>query len=271
VISINAIALALITLLPLRLGEFAKPAMLRERGRLSFGAVTGTVAAERILDGVVFSVGILVSLFIAPPREPLPTHIGTLPVPASVIPNIARFASLGFGAAFAVMAMFYFFRDFARSITAKVLGVVSQKLAERIAGMVERLSDGLRFLTNPRDALPYLAVTVFGLIAQAWSLQMLGNAVGITGLTLAQTTLATGVLALGFALPNAPGFFGAVQLSLYAGLAAYVAPEKVVHEGAAFVFIFYVTYVGLVMLFAALSVLVEYGLPKSAQHQSEMP
>jgi hypothetical protein len=271
VVCINAIALALITFLPLRVGEVAKPALLRERGRLSAIAIAGTVAAERILDGVVFSVAILVGLAFATPHTPLPDHIGTLPVPAALVPRIASIASVGFGIAFVIMATFYWFRSFARAVTRRIVGVVSADLAERVAGMVESLSDGLQFLTMPRYAVPFLVVTVLGVVAEAWGLKMLGAAVGIPGLTLAQTTVATGVLALGFALPNAPGFFGAVQIALYAGLAVYVAPAHVVHEGAAMVFLFYVTYVAEVLCFAAVALLVEYRFKPAAAPQSEMP
>jgi hypothetical protein len=56
------------------------------------------------------------------------------------------------------------------------------------------------------------------------------------------------VLGLAFALPNAPGFFGTIQLALYAGLAVYVTPNQVVTEGAALVFLFYVSYLSQVVL-----------------------
>src|SRR4029077_5918285 len=72
--SISCIAMALITFLPMRLGEFARPAMLRERGKVSGWAVTGTVAAERIIDGVVFGAALLLGLVLAPPHKPTPDH-----------------------------------------------------------------------------------------------------------------------------------------------------------------------------------------------------
>jgi hypothetical protein len=49
-----------------------------------------------------------------------------------------------------------------------------------------------------------------------------------------------GVLCLGVLAPQAPGFFGAFQVSLYAALAMYFAPEQVVGPGSAFVFLLYV-------------------------------
>src|SRR5688572_12289107 len=96
VMVINGIAMALITFLPFRLGEVSRPAMLREKGKLSGMAVTGTVAAERILDGVVFSLMLLFGLWVAEPHLPLPTRIGDLPLSAALVPQAARIASVGF-------------------------------------------------------------------------------------------------------------------------------------------------------------------------------
>jgi hypothetical protein len=256
--TINGIALALITFLPLRIGEVSRPAMLREKGHLSAWAVTGTVGAERILDGVVFSAMLLLGLAIARPHEPLPSHIGTLPVPASLVPRIARLASIGFAGAFVVMAAFYWHRALARRITERVVGIISPTIGRKLADVVEALSDGLRFLRNPRYSVPYIAVSVVATVAHVWAMQLLARAVGIPELTFSEAMVVVGVLALGFGMPNAPGFFGTVQLALYGGLAVYISPEKLVHAGAALVYIFYVAYIAQVILIAAVSAIVEY-------------
>ena len=102
--AISCISVGLITFLPFRLGEVARPAMLRQKGKLSGWAVTGTVGAERIIDGVLFSLMLLLGLFFAAPHEPLPDHIGNLPVPAAYVPRAALLAAGFFGLAFAGMA-----------------------------------------------------------------------------------------------------------------------------------------------------------------------
>ncbi|MFZ5897274.1 MAG: lysylphosphatidylglycerol synthase transmembrane domain-containing protein [Myxococcota bacterium] len=255
---ISCIALGLVTFLPFRLGEFVRPAMLRERGKLSGWAVTGTVGAERVMDGLVFGVMLMTGLAFAQPHEPLPDHIGDLPVPAALVPRAAQLFTLVFAVAFVVMAAFFWWRKFARNLTEAVIGVVSKKLAARVAEAVERMSDGLRFLPNLRITLPFLAATLVALYAHIWSMQQLAIGVGLPELNLAEATVVVGVLSLGFALPNAPGFFGAVQLALYAGLAVYVAPEKVVHEGAAFVFLFYTVYLAIVVVVALIGITLEY-------------
>jgi hypothetical protein len=257
-LTINAIALALITFLPLRLGEVARPAMLRRKGHVSAWAVTGTVGAERVLDGILFSAMLGCGLALASPREPLPTHVGSFPIPASFVTQAAKLASAAFGIAFLVMIAFYAYRSFARRVTEKVLGLVSMRLAHRAADIIERLSEGLRFLTNPRYTTLYVVVSLVSMGSQVWSLEMLGRAVGLPELTFAQSMVVLGLVAIGFGLPNAPGFFGTVQLALYAGLAAYLAPEKVAVQGALFVFLFYVVYLGVIVVQGAISLVVEY-------------
>jgi glycosyltransferase 2 family protein len=264
IMSISCMAMALITLLPLRLGEMARPAMLRERGKVSGWAVTATVAAERIMDGVVFGVALLVGLALAPPHEPIPDHIGGLPVPAALVPRAAIIATAVFGLALSIMTVFYWRRTLARSLTQRVLGIFSRRLAAIVADVIERTSDGLRFLTNLRHTGPYLAVTLVSLGANVWAVNLLADAAGLPGIGLAESMVVLGVLAIGFALPNAPGFFGAIQLALYAGLALYLAPEMVTREGAAFVFVYYVTYLGVVLSLALGALVIQYALPDTS-------
>jgi glycosyltransferase 2 family protein len=257
IMTINAIGMALITFLPLRIGEMARPAMLREKGHLSAWAVTGTVGAERILDGLVFSGMLLLGLGMATPQDPLPDHVGDLPVPVWVIPRSATIASLVFASAFVVMCAFYFYRVVARRLTERVVGVFSPRFAHKLADIVERLSDGLRFLTDFRHSVPYLAVTLFSVGCNVLAIDALAQAVGLSELTFAQSLVVLGVLALGFSAPNAPGFFGMVQLALYAGLACYIAPDKVAREGSVFVFLYYVGYLLTVSALAGLALVID--------------
>jgi len=265
ILVINAIGTAAITFLPFRLGELVRPAMLREKGHLSAWAVTGTVGAERILDGLAFSGTLIAGLAIAVPHDPIPEKIGNLPVPASLVPQIAWFAGVGFGIGFVLMALFYAYRDQARLLTSRVVGFVSVKLAERVTEILTRFSDGFRFLVDARQGIPYVIVTLISVFAQVWATQLLAAAVGMPELSFAEAMVVTGVVALGFAMPNAPGFFGTVQLALYGGLAAYVAPEKLALQGGALVFLFYVTYLGLVVSFAVLAVFYDWLVPSTSR------
>lgn len=270
VLSISSISLALLTLLPFRLGELARPAMLREKGKVSGWAVTGTVGAERIIDGIVLSGALLIGLALGEPHYPLPERIGDLPVPAALVPQAARVAVLIFGGAFLVMNAFYWWRGFARRITERALGLVSRHFASRVADAVERLTEGLRFLPDLKNAGLFLLATLVAMFAQIWGISLLSRAVGLPELSIAESTVVLGVLGLGFALPNAPGLFGSFQLALYAGLAVYIAPERVVREGSVFVFIFYVAYIAHVLLFALWGIFAESRTPAGRSATGEV-
>jgi uncharacterized membrane protein YbhN (UPF0104 family) len=270
-ISTMCITIGLITFLPFRLGEVARPALLREKGKLSGWAVTATVGAERIIDGVVFALLLLLGLTFAQPHEPLPDHIGNLAIPAAYVPRAAKLAAAGFSLAFLTMTAFFLWRGFARRLTERVLGVFSKKFALFVADAVERVSDGLRFLPNLKYTVPYLLVTVVSTALNICTIKLLTSAAGLPSLSFAQTAVVFGVMALGFAVPNAPGFFGAIQLALYAGLAVYVEPAKVVHEGAAFVFVYYVNYLGLVVAVTLSGLLGEYWVSQAAARASATP
>ena len=69
---------------------------------------------------------------------------------------------------------------------------------------------------------------------------LLGWGSGLQDFGFARACVVTGVLAIfGVLMPNAPGFVGAFQFSLYAGLAVFYPREQVLGEGALFVFLVY--------------------------------
>lgn len=240
IIAVAWIGFAAIVLLPFRTGEVVRPVLIRKKGHLSAWAATGTVAAERVIDGFAMSVMLFVALLASKPLDPLPSSIGALPIPASVVPGAAYSALALFAAAFTVMGVFYWRRDFARSLTERVLGLVSKRLAGWVAERVEKVASGLTFLPRWRYTAPFLAVTAVYWLLNAAASWLLCWGAGFDDLTYAQACVCMGVLALGILVPNAPGFFGAFQISIYAGLAMYFPAEQVVGPGAAFVLLLYV-------------------------------
>ncbi len=257
ILAVSFIGFAAIALVPLRAGEAVRPLLVRDNDKLSGWAATGTIAAERILDGLFLSAMLLAGLAFSTPLSPLPDHIGNLPVSPAIVPRAAYLALIVFATAFVVMGVFYVKRDFARRTTARVIGVVSPRLASWLANRVEHVAGGLRFLTSLRVAVPFvLATAVYWLLnsAGAW---LLAWGSGFDAFTFPQACVTTGVVALGILVPNAPGFFGAYQLAFYAALAVYYPPEMVVGPGAACVLIIYSVQLILTILAAILGMLLE--------------
>lgn len=252
VVSVAWIGFAAIVLLPFRAGEVVRPVLIRKQGQLSGWAATGTVAAERVIDGLCLSVILFIALQLSHPLDPLPDHIGELPVPAAVVPGAAYAALVVFAAAFITMGVFYFARDFARKVTERVVGIVSPKLASWLSTRVEKVADGLSFLPRARQLAPFLVLTLFYWMGNAAASWLLAWGCGFESITFVEACVMMGVLALGILLPNAPGFFGAFQISIYAGFAMFFSPDQVVGPGAVYVFLVYLAQ--LVITFGAAAI-----------------
>lgn len=263
VMGVSFIGYAAILLLPLRTGELVRPVLIRQRG-LSGWAAAGSVGAERVIDGLSLSALLFLSLQLARPLDPLPDRIGELAVPAALIPGAAYSALLLFCGAFVAMGAFYWRREWARRATERVLGLASPRLARFVADKVEHMAEGLRFLPRARAAGPFVAATVIHWILNGAGIWLMCWGAGLSSVTFWQACAVMGVFGLGTLTPNAPGFFGAFQLSMYAGLAMYVPPADVIGPGAAAVFWLFVLQTSITLAMGAAGLLMERISPKQA-------
>jgi hypothetical protein len=248
VLRVGAVGLLAIALLPFRMGEVVRPLLIRKPPKLTFWAASGTIAGERIFDAFSVSTLLLLGLHFAEPLPSLPDHIGTLPIHVEIVPRMAFISALVFATGCLVTAIFYFFRTFARRVTEIVVGVVSLKLAHWLAGKIEQMAEGLGFLANPRHAIPYLAATVAYWLLNALSFYELARGCGLGSIGYFGAVATMGVVALGILVPATPGFFGAFQFAIYAGLAMYLPPEDVIKAGSVYAFLGYALPIGLTIV-----------------------
>jgi uncharacterized protein (TIRG00374 family) len=257
VLGVSFIGFAAIVLLPLRTGEAVRPLLIRTHGNISGWAATGTIAAERIIDGLVLNLILLAGLTLSTPLSPLPDHIGDLPISPSVVPRSAYAALALFAVAFTVMGVFYANRAWARRTTERVVGIVSPRLATWLADRVEHVAEGLRFLPDRRLAASFIGATTFYWLLNAASLWLVAWGVGFDHFTFPQACTTMGVTALGILVPNAPGFFGAYQLAFYLALAVFYPAELVTGPGAALVLIVYSAQLLITIVAAVLGLFLE--------------
>jgi hypothetical protein len=271
VVAISFIGYGALVLLPFRMGEAVRPLLIRKRG-LSAWAALGTIAAERIVDGLVLSALLFAGLALAVPNEPLPDHVGNLPVPASAVPRAAYVTLTVFLIAFAAIFVFWRARVWARKITRILIGFFSPSLAEKIADTVERIASGLGFFPRFRITISFIAATFAYFLLNICATQILLNGVGLEGASFSRAMVVVGVLHIGALLPNAPGYFGTFQLSLYAALALYFTPDDVVGRGSIVVFVSYIIQVGLAVLLAVVALVFEWVSPSEPQElSSDLP
>jgi hypothetical protein len=75
--------------------------MIRHKGKVSMAAATGTIGAERVIDGLCLTLLLGVSLQVTQPLSPLPDHIGKLAISVRAVPFYAYLSLGGFVTAFA--------------------------------------------------------------------------------------------------------------------------------------------------------------------------
>jgi glycosyltransferase 2 family protein len=245
-----------ILLLPFRIGELARPYMLRTRAEdrregkphLTMTTATSAVVAERVIDGVFFSGLLAIVLLLVPTIEPLPERVVGLPISVSQVRAVG-FITLGvFSAALVVIMVFYFGRSWAERLTHAVLGRISPKLAEKVAGTANKLADGLHIFKRGRDAIAFLAETAAYWGCNALGLWVLAIGCGIThadgsSITFLEACALMGMLGCTIMIPGPPGLIGVFQAGIYAGMTMYFPTSIVVGNGAAFVFLVYATQV----------------------------
>lgn len=238
VLAASWIGFAAILLLPLRMGEIVRPWLVRDRKQITLSTAIGTMGAERVIDGLVVTLVLAGALLFVPRLSPLPASIGELHVPVAAIPAAGFLALAVFVAAFVAMAVFYFARGFAVRVVHATVGLVSDKAATKIAGIVGGLADGLHFLADVRHGLPFIVETLVYWGINALSMWVLALGCGLD-VGFGHACAVMGVLAVGILVPAGPGLFGAFQASTYGALAMYFAASVVTGKGAAFVFLLY--------------------------------
>ena len=248
VLSIGLVGYAALVLLPFRLGEAARPALLYSRARVPLGTSAGVVGAERIVDGLVLSSLLLAALLGTDRVSPLPDHIGQLPIPAAVIPGLAWVGVVVFGCLSIGMVAFYFWQSRLARLIEVVIGGVSPGLARRISGAATSVAGGLRFLRDGDAAARFGLLTVLYWGANASGIWLLLWGCGLPSPSIGEAIVILGVLGLGLVVPNAPGFFGTFQIAAYSAMVLFYPLGDVMRAGSAFVFSLYVVQIGMILV-----------------------
>lgn len=244
VLAVSWIGFAAILLMPFRIGEIVRPYMLREKGKVSMSSATGTVVAERVVDGLFLSIVLAIALVFVPTMDPLPEKVIGLPIRVAQV-RMSGFIMLAvFTTAFVTIAVFYFARGWARRTTLAVFGIVSERLGEKLANTAEKLAEGLHFLGRGRDAGGFLFETtlywffnVLGMWLLAWGCGVV-HADG-SPITFGEACALMGMLGCTVLIPGPPGLLGVFQAGIYAGMSMYFPTEVLTGPGAAYVFILY--------------------------------
>lgn len=233
VVILNWIGFFAIFALPFRLGELARPALTKMRHGIAISAGVGTVAVERVVDGLLMALCLVWAMFA------LPRAATTDPL-ARALPALGWLAVLVFAGALVALSLFLWQRAFATRLTERVFGLVSPRLGATLADKVGSIADGMRTLTRGRLLGGFLAETFAYWALNACGMWLLGWGVGLP-MGPGHALAVMGILAIGILLPAGPGLFGNFQLAVSTALHFYFAADLVGTAGAAYVFLLYVT------------------------------
>ncbi|MBX7197476.1 MAG: flippase-like domain-containing protein [Sandaracinaceae bacterium] len=237
---INWIGFFAIFALPLRLGEFARPALSKMRQGIAVSVGLGTVAVERVLDGLVTSLCVVWGLAF------LPRLASEDPVVES-LPYYGWMAVALFTAALSGLVLFLWQRELAVKLIELTFGLVSKKLASNVAGKVSGIADGVRSIAHLRLAAGFVGETLLYWALNAFGMWVLAIGCGLD-LGLGQAFAVMGILAIGVLLPAGPGMFGNFQLAISVALKLFFPESTVATQGAVYILLLYVVQASLITL-----------------------
>jgi uncharacterized protein (TIRG00374 family) len=228
----------LVLVLPLRLGEFSRPYLLKKETGARMTAGIGAVVAERAIDGLLVTLAFFLSTFLSGDDQRVPAGLRW----AAVL------ALLFFAGAMGVVIGALLWHDTAVGLIGRVLSRISAKLATRITGMLDAFVDGLRSLPSVRAIGAVVLWT-----AAYWAANGLGFWFVMRGfgwpLPLTAGFTLVSIIVIAIMIPAGPGFLGTFQGGILAGLAIYGIGAN---EAAAY---------GLVVYPLTVLVSVGFGLP----------
>jgi glycosyltransferase 2 family protein len=211
-LAISSVGFLAILALPARLGEFVRPALIRKKGHVSAAAALGTVAVERIVDGLLVSIFVFGALFAV--RGP--------DSPPWMMP--AAYGALGIFAA-ALVFLLFALRWPHETVRFSVRLTLLPQISPRFAGLVEQklasMISGFLVLKDRRNLLIFALWSLVYWVANGFSLWVLAHGMHLD-LSLFGAFAVMGLVAVGITLPNAPGLVGQYQYFTQQGLALYL-------------------------------------------------
>jgi glycosyltransferase 2 family protein len=214
----TAIGMMVSNVVPARAGELARAyALARETRRVPFTAAFASVAVDRGFDAAI--VLLLMSVAMLDPRFTAGAVVAGQSA-TRIIVGGALFA----GSVLAILYLMARFPDTAVRAFEAVARRVSPRLQQRGGELLRTFVSGLGVLRRPELFATVLWWTLLHWLLNAFAFWLCFLAVGVEAPFSAALFL-QGLIAIGVALPSAPGFFGIFELFAKAGLTLYGIPD----------------------------------------------
>jgi len=237
VLSVSWVGFMAIIALPLRLGEVVRPYLIsdpvgRKGERLRMSAALGTIAVERVVDGLVVSLFLIV-VFVALESA----GKGTTWMMATGWTAIGVF---GGAVVFLILAMWKPGLAVHTALILSLVGPLARTghprliwLRDRVAYVLDGIIQGFRTLGRPVLLAKYVAVSLVYWVFNGLSFYMAARAFHL-GLPLSGALAVCGLVAIGITLPTGPALVGNFHEFGKLGLLLYLPKTEVLGSGMAF-------------------------------------
>ncbi len=241
---------AAIQLMPLRTGEVARPYLLARYAGVSKSAVFGTIAIERVIDGLLVSLWLSAALFTISSSDS-PYVWGLRLIPPAI-----------FTSALLLLLAFYRWPETIRRLLRRTLGLVSNRIADGVTGVLDRFHQGLGILPERKNLWAFIFASIAYWGTNAVAFHSLARGCGID-LSLLGAVAGMGCLAVGILLPAGPGYFGNFQVAVLIAVEMFVPSAGDRGQTAVFIFLLYLLQTGLTVVFGTTSGLALLRGPKA--------
>jgi len=212
--SASAIGFMALVTMPFRLGEFARPLLIAEKGKIRRSAAMASIVVERVVDGIAMAIVLIVALLCSSPATKDPQALALARTSGWIV--FAFFFAI---LVFCVVA--YVKREWAVQLTERMLSPISKKLGAKLAGMLDAFIGGLKMVPDRKKIALF-----FGLTVLYWGLNGVGMAVlarmgfGLQ-LELVAAFTVLGILVAGVMIPAGPAMLGTFHWAIIVGMGLF--------------------------------------------------
>jgi len=206
--SVTSVGFMAISLLPVRMGEFARPYLISRKSGIKLGASLATIVVERVFDMLTLMI-VLLSIIMA----------------IELPPWIFRSACVILLITIPLLLLLIFVaikRDISVKGVDRIISLFPEALSARLMRLFHSFLDGLQILPNWRKSayLALLSLITWFLIGLVTYI-LFSSFSSMARLPLAAAFTVLVITALGITLPTAPGFIGNYHFSCVLGLTLF--------------------------------------------------
>jgi uncharacterized protein (TIRG00374 family) len=216
----TAVGVMINNVVPARVGELMRAfALTRETSQVPMPAAIASIAVDRLFDGLAVMILTFAAMLL--PSFPRDARVGDV--------SAVHWAGIGLALMLALMIVLYaivVFPNWLIGVYETIAGRVAPKLVAPGRRALQAFADGLRVLRHGPRFLAVLGWALLLWLMNAFAFWLAFRAVGISA-GFGTALFLQGVVAIGVAVPSAPGFFGVFEVAAIIGFAVYGMPRDV--------------------------------------------